>query len=132
MSGAGSAISQAFVESISGNTSRRAIRETVAAFSAVLYLFVTMDAFYVSSVAVGGERYMSREEIFRFSEVAQRHVFWIDQEDVEARLETVPNIADAEVYVGWPPDMVQILTRQQRTGDEQQRILLRQLNWGCP
>jgi hypothetical protein len=81
----------------------------VVGLSVVLYLFLTTDAFFVRSVAIGGEKYLSREEIFRFSDVAQRHVFWIDPADVETRLESVPNIADASVYVGWPPDMVQIV-----------------------
>lgn len=81
----------------------------VIGLSIVLYLFLTSDAFFVRSVAIGGEKYLSREEIFRFSDVAQRHIFWIDPVEVERRLEQVPNIADATVYVGWPPDMVQIL-----------------------
>ena len=81
----------------------------VVGLSIVLYLFLTSDAFFVQSVAIGGEKYLSREEVFRFSDVAQRHIFWIDPVEVERRLEQVPNIADATVYVGWPPDMVQIL-----------------------
>ncbi len=81
----------------------------VVGLSVLLYLFLTTDAFFVNSVAVGGEKYLSREEIFRFSDIARRHIFWIDADDVEARLESVPNIADATVLVGWPPDMVQIV-----------------------
>ncbi|MBN2304520.1 MAG: FtsQ-type POTRA domain-containing protein [Anaerolineae bacterium] len=84
----------------------------VVGLTAVLYLFLTLDEFYVSAVAIGGERYMTREEIFRFSDVAQRHIFWVDPAKVAARLETVPNIADAQVYVGWPPDMVQIIVTE--------------------
>ncbi len=84
----------------------------VAGLSVVLYMFLTMGAFYVDEVAIGGEKYMSPEEIFRFSDVAQRHIFWVDAADVEARLESVPNIADASVYVGWPPDMVQIIVTE--------------------
>lgn len=76
---------------------------------AVLYLFLTADAFFVSAVGIGGERYLTREEIFRYSDVAQQHIFWVDADDVEARLEAVPNIADAQVLIGWPPDMVQLL-----------------------
>ncbi len=81
----------------------------VLGLSVLLYLFLTMDAFFVSSVAIGGEKYIPREEVFRFSDIARRHIFWIDPADVEARLESVPNIADATVLVGWPPNMVQIL-----------------------
>ncbi len=81
----------------------------VVGLVAVLYVFLSANAFYVSAVAIGGERYLTREEIFRFSEIAQRHIFWIDPADVEARLESVPNIANAEVLIGWPPDTVQIV-----------------------
>jgi len=81
----------------------------VLGLSALLYLFLTIDAFFVSSVAIGGEKYIPREEVFRFSDIARRHIFWVDPVEVEARLESVPNIADATVLVGWPPDMVQIL-----------------------
>lgn len=84
----------------------------VLGLSVVLYLFLTSDAFFISSVAIGGEKYLSREEIFRYSDVAKQHVFWIDPQAVEAQLETVPNIADAEVLVGWPPDMVQIVVTE--------------------
>jgi hypothetical protein len=81
----------------------------VLGLTVVLYLFLTADAFFVRSVAIGGERYLTREEIFRFSDIAKRHIFWVDPDDVEDRLNAVPNIADASVYVGWPPDMVQIV-----------------------
>lgn len=81
----------------------------VIGLSVVLYIVLTMDAFFVSAVAVGGEKYLTREEIFRDSEIAQQHIFWVDPADVETRLEEVPNIAEASVYIGWPPDMVQIL-----------------------
>jgi hypothetical protein len=84
----------------------------VVGLSVVLYLFMTMDAFYVSSVEIGGERYVSREEIFRYSDIARRQIFWIDPKDVEARLRAVPNIADAAVLVGWPPNMVQIVVTE--------------------
>jgi hypothetical protein len=78
----------------------------------VLYLFLTADAFYVTSVAIGGEKYLTREEIFRDSGIATRHLFWIDPADVEQRLEMVPNIAAAQVFVGWPPDSVQIIVTE--------------------
>jgi cell division septal protein FtsQ len=81
----------------------------VLGLSAVLYLFLTTPAFYVNSVAIGGEKYLSREEIFRYSDIARQHIFWVDPAEVEKRLKAVPNIADAQVLVSWPPDMVQIL-----------------------
>ncbi len=84
----------------------------VIGLTGVLYMFLTMEAFFVSSVAIGGEKYMTREEIFRFSNIAQQHIFWIDPADVKARLESVPNIAKADVFLGWPPNMVQIVVAE--------------------
>jgi hypothetical protein len=91
----------------------RAVSGTiVVGLSLVLYLFLTAKAFYVTSVAIGGEKYLTREEIFRYSDIAKRHIFWIDEQDVESRLEQVPNIAAADVQIGWPPNMVQILVTE--------------------
>lgn len=81
----------------------------VVGLGVLVYLFVTADAFFVNSVAIGGERYLTREEIFRYSGVAREHIFWVDPAEVEARLEAFPNIADASVFVGWPPNLVQIV-----------------------
>lgn len=85
----------------------------VIGLSAVLYVFLDSNAFFINSMAVSGEsgqqlKYLLPEEVFRYSELAQQRVFWVDPEDVEARLEQVPNIAKASVYVGWPPNMIQI------------------------
>jgi hypothetical protein len=91
----------------------RAVSGTLTiGLAVVLYLFLTREAFFVRSVAIGGEQYLTREEIFRFSDVAQEHIFWVDPDEVEKRLEAVPNIADASVVVGWPPDMVQIIVAE--------------------
>jgi hypothetical protein len=73
---------------------------------------LSSSAFYVSSVSVGGVNYLTREEVFQFSDVSQKHIFWVDAEAVEARLESNNNIAEAEVRVGWPPGLVQILVRE--------------------
>ncbi len=97
----------------------------VVGLVAVLYLFLTTDTFYVNAVAIGGEKYLSREEIFRYSDIARKHIFWIDPQDVEARLEAVPNIADTTVVVGWPPEMVQILVVEREpalTWEQQVRV----------
>ncbi len=85
------------------------LTSTVVGLSVVLYMLLTMDAFYVRSVAVGGEKYLTREEIFTESDIALKHVLRIDPAQVESRLEEIPSIADASVFIGWPPDMVQIV-----------------------
>jgi len=78
----------------------------------VLYGLLSSDLFYVHSVAVGGVDYLTREEVFRFAGVSQKHIFWIDPDEVEKQLEANANIADAEVHVGWPDPPVQIVIRE--------------------
>jgi len=78
----------------------------------ILVGMLTSDIFYVSSVAVGGVNHLTREEVFRFSGVSQKHIFWVDAAAVTAALESNNNIADAEVRIGWPPQMVQIIIRE--------------------
>jgi hypothetical protein len=78
----------------------------------LLGAMLSSEAFYVSTVAVGGENYLTREEIYAYSKVARQHVFWIDPAQVEADLESSNNIAEAQVRVGWPPQMVQIVVRE--------------------
>lgn len=83
----------------------------VLAMGLTLYVLLTNDAFYVNSIAVGnrGEtRYLSAEEIFERSGLAKIHLFWIDAGEVAARLEQDAQIADAEVVIGWPPNLAQI------------------------
>ena len=75
----------------------------------VLALFFTSDAFYVRSIAVGGLRYMTSTEIFSLTNVTNMHVFWIDPDQVRADILRSSTVADAEVRVGWPPNMVQIV-----------------------
>ncbi len=89
--------------------------------TAVMYLFLTSEAFFVNAVAVGAGdansnfgplKYLAPEEIFGDSKIAGQHIFWVDPKDVEARLEAVPNISDATVRIGWPPNLVQIKVRE--------------------
>jgi hypothetical protein len=84
----------------------------MAALLVVLAIMLGTDAFYVDTVAVGGVNYLTREEVFRFSGVSQKHIFWVDPEEVKARLEANNNIAEAEVQVGWSPALVQIVIRE--------------------
>jgi cell division septal protein FtsQ len=73
-----------------------------------LYAMLFSDLFYIDSMAVGGVRYLTREQIFESSGLANKHLFWVKPDEVEAHLEDNPTIVDAQVYVGWPPNMVSI------------------------
>lgn len=78
----------------------------------VLYLFLSRDVFFISTIYVGGTRYLSGGEIFERTGLAdplrRTHIFWVNPAAIEATLEEDPSIADAEVRLGWPPMMVQV------------------------
>jgi hypothetical protein len=78
----------------------------------ILVGMLSSDAFYVTTVSVGGVNYLSREDVFRFAGISNEHIFWVNSQEIEARLEANNNIAEAEVRVGWPPRMVQILVQE--------------------
>src|SRR5262245_46399230 len=78
----------------------------------VLFLFFEADVFYVHSVAVGGLHYMTKEEVFALTGIANMHIFWVDPAAVRTSLLRSPTIADATVHVGWPPNMVQIVIQE--------------------
>jgi hypothetical protein len=88
----------------------------VVLLSGVLTLFFTLDAFYVRAVAVGGLTYLTKDEVFSLASVVNEegsiHLFWLDPNDIRTSLLRSPSIADATVYVGWPPDMVQIIIQE--------------------
>ncbi|MBK8022094.1 MAG: FtsQ-type POTRA domain-containing protein [Chloroflexi bacterium] len=96
---------------------RSGVRIRMRAFSAVLSvcliialaLSFTADAFYVHSIAVGGLRYMTASEIYDLTNIVGLHAFWIDPAHVRQDLLRSPTIADAQVIVGWPPDLLTIL-----------------------
>ncbi|MBZ0288408.1 MAG: FtsQ-type POTRA domain-containing protein, partial [Anaerolineae bacterium] len=80
----------------------------------VLWLFFSADLFYVHSVAVGGLQYLTKEEVFALSDIANMHIFWIDPQTVRQAILRSPTVADARVEVGWPPNMVQIIVEERQ------------------
>jgi hypothetical protein len=84
----------------------------VVCLSVILVLFFTADAFYVRAVAVGGLKYLTKEEIFAYADIANVHIFWINPGNVREKLLASPSIADAKVTLGWPPNMVNIVVEE--------------------
>lgn len=82
------------------------------ALAAILFIFFTFDIFYVHSIAVGGNRYLTKEEVFALTDIANLHLFWIDPQQVRTNIMRSPAVADADVQVGWPPNMVQIVIEE--------------------
>jgi cell division septal protein FtsQ len=74
----------------------------------VMALVFTVDAFYIHRIEVAGLRYLSQGEIYTLSDIANTHLFWVDAEQVRRNILQAPTVADAQVSIGWPPDMVRI------------------------
>jgi hypothetical protein len=84
----------------------------VISLSILLFLFFTADFFYVHSIAVGGLKYMTKEEVFALTNMANMHIFWVDPAEVRKNILRSPTVADVDVQVGWPPQMVQIVVQE--------------------
>ena len=84
----------------------------VISLSILLFLFFTTDFFYVHSIAIGGLKYMTKEEVFALTNIANMHIFWVDPAEVRKNILRSPTVADADVQVGWPPQMVQIIIQE--------------------
>lgn len=84
----------------------------VAALLLVLAMFFAAPIFYIHSIAVGGLRYTTKEEVFALTGIANTHIFWVDAEEVRRNILRSPTIADARVTVGWPPQMVQVIIQE--------------------
>lgn len=73
-----------------------------------LYLMLTLPVFFIRSIKVAGTKYLTPNEIVQRSELGNVHIFWVDPDEVERLLERDPSIADADVRLGWFPNLVQI------------------------
>jgi cell division septal protein FtsQ len=80
----------------------------------VLFLFFSADIFYIHSINVAGLRYITKEEVYGLADIANMHLFWVDPTEVRRSLLRSPTIADAQVEVGWPPNMVQIVVEERQ------------------
>jgi len=82
----------------------------VVSLSGILLLSFVTDLFYVRGVKVSGTVYLDASEIFRYADIAETHIFWVNPAKVRQNiLDASPVIADAQVIIGWPPDMVRII-----------------------
>lgn len=77
-----------------------------------LVVFFVSDVFYVRSINVTGTEYLAESEVFRYSGIAEMHIFWVNPQQVREAIEQSPLVAQARVAVGWPPDMVSIVIEE--------------------
>lgn len=90
-----------------------------AALLLVLVAFFAADAFYVRGITLQGADYLDESEVFRYADIAEKHVFWVSPDSVrQSIMDATPLVADVQVDIGWPPDLVTI------TVDEREPALL--------
>lgn len=80
----------------------------VVTLSLIVIIILRSDAFIVRAINVSGTTYLNTGEIFRYTDIAEQHILSIDPTAMQAALLDIPTIAEAEVSIGWPPDMVRI------------------------
>ncbi len=62
----------------------------------VLFQFFDSDTFFVFEATVSGNGRVSAEEIYQRAGIEGENVFFLNHSDIEARLESVPNIKSAD------------------------------------
>lgn len=83
-------------------------------FGLTLLVFFTSDVFYVRAIQVRGNSFITREEVFTYSELADYHMFWLNPEDIRRNLLRSSSVADVTVEVGWPPNLVTLLVQERQ------------------
>lgn len=84
----------------------------VVVLTIVILLFFSVDVFYVHSLSIAGLKYLSKEEIFRWANIADTHLFWVDADRVREAIMQSPAVADVQVSINWPPDMVRVVVTE--------------------
>ena len=83
-------------------------------FGAMLILFFTSDVFYVRSIQVRGNNFISREEVFAFADIADYHMFWLDPLEIQESVMRSSSIAGISIELGWPPNLITIIVQERK------------------
>lgn len=86
----------------------------IVLFALTLLAFFTSDVFYVRAIQVRGNNFITREEVFTYSELANYHMFWIDPDEIREKVMRSASVADVGVEVGWPPNLVTLLIQERQ------------------
>lgn len=82
----------------------------LAVVCAIALVWMLLDeSLYVRSLRVGGLRTMRPDEIYQLTDVIGVHAFWLDPAAIRADILTSPTIADAQVIIGWTPDLLTLI-----------------------
>ncbi|MCG3210628.1 MAG: Cell division protein FtsQ [Anaerolineae bacterium] len=89
----------------------------------LLYWLFTLPAFFVYGADISGNQALSRLEIYRASGIDSQSVFWLNPEQVAAKIAALPNIKSAEVTITLPARVSIAVTERKpqvlwQTGDK--------------
>lgn len=85
-----------------------------ALFGLTLLAFFTSDVFFVRAIQTRGNTFISGEEVFTYSELADYHMFWLDPQDIREKVLRSPSVADINVELGWPPNLVTLHVQERQ------------------
>lgn len=79
----------------------------------IIYLLFDLDDFYLFQATIRGNRILSAREIYAAGQVDGQSVFWINPVEVAARVEALPNIKTAQIYLTLPANLTIMVEERQ-------------------
>ena len=67
---------------------------------------MTAPEYFIGSINLAGARFVSGDEIYRAAAAHAVNAFWLQPNEIEARIEAIPAILDATVVLEWPAGVV--------------------------
>lgn len=95
----------------------------IACIAWILYLMFTLDDFYIYDAEIVGNRILNAPEIYAASGTDSQSVFWINPNEIAARIEALPNIKTAQIFLTLPANLKIAVEERQpevvwQTGDK--------------
>jgi cell division septal protein FtsQ len=89
------------------------IAGVVALLAVVSYGLFGTDWFYIYDIEVAGNQLISKEEIYTRSNLEGLHLFWLNPDEVTARLKEEPLIEGVQI-AAFPPNQVRITVQERQ------------------
>jgi len=81
--------------------------------SAVMGYMLLAPAFFVGDINLAGNAYVDAQEISAAANAHDMNILWLDPVQMIARLQAVPGISSAKVFVDWPPSVaIEVVEKQ--------------------
>ncbi len=89
------------------------IAAVVAVLMVLGYGVFGTDWFYIYDIEVAGNQLISKDELYTRSNLEGLHLFWLNPDEVTARLKEEPLIEDVQI-AAFPPNQVRITVRERQ------------------